>query len=347
MAPKRQYYPELDGIRAFAALLIMTFHAVQLGMPVPGPISFAQTGVDLFFVLSGFLITSILLVARQHDWDEVKTFYLRRALRIFPLYYGYLIASVLLGSAIGWPFWVYLQNFWFSGGHPIAGPNHFWSLAIEEQFYLVWPFVVLFGPRKHLQALLWTVVGGAAVVRMFFALHGHDVFSHTLTRADALAAGAILAVWSNRESLQRKARLLMAGAVVFGVLMVGVGLTARQSGAVWFTTVKYDLIEGFYMCLLGVVLVGRLPRVNALLRTKVLRFIGRISYGLYVFHPVVFAWTFVRLRGYSWWVRGSAGYTIVFSVSLLSWYAYERNFIKLKDKVAPERRFTPRAPINV
>lgn len=97
--PTRPYFPQLDGVRAIAALMVMGFHFCQF-KNIAGVAVFGQTGVDLFFVLSGFLITTILLVAEPRDWHEIRTFYLRRTLRIFPLYYAYLIAASLLGSAI-------------------------------------------------------------------------------------------------------------------------------------------------------------------------------------------------------------------------------------------------------
>ena len=154
MRSEHKYYPALDGTRAIAALLVLVFHAMQEGLPLPKLVNFGQTGVDLFFVLSGFLITSILLAARPRDWSEVRTFYARRSLRIFPLYYLALCFCALFLFPVNWPFWIYLENFWMSAGREVAGPGHLWSLAVEEQFYLVWPCLVLFVPRRFLLKIL-------------------------------------------------------------------------------------------------------------------------------------------------------------------------------------------------
>jgi len=90
--------------------MVMVFHLGQYGIHIPGPITFGQTGVDLFFVLSGYLITSILLRSRSGDWSEVKVFYSRRALRIFPLYFGYLILFAMLDQIPSWQYWLYVQK---------------------------------------------------------------------------------------------------------------------------------------------------------------------------------------------------------------------------------------------
>jgi peptidoglycan/LPS O-acetylase OafA/YrhL len=345
---KHRYYPELDGVRAFAALLIMTFHAWQDGMPVKGPVTFGQTGVDLFFVLSGFLITSILLSARPRDWTEVRTFYVRRSLRIFPLYYGFLIVSTLVGRLVAWQYWVYLQNFWASNTWRVPGPNHFWSLAVEEQFYLVWPFLVLYAPRRYLPRILWGIVVFSAVVRFGLAtyLPRHDIFGNTFTRADTLAAGALLAVWHRSGALARHKERLVTGLWVLGGLMTVASL-ARGERSIGLKTFKYDLIEGFYVCLLGVVLLGLFPAVNKMLRARAPRFLGRVSYGLYIFHPLAFSWTFRILAGWPWLVRGAAGFVAALGMAVTSWYAYERHFLGLKERLAPEPRSTPHAPVSI
>ena len=154
----RKHIPALDGVRAVAVLLVICFHFWQVFTYGPyslvGKIAmWGQTGVDLFFVLSGFLITGILLDTKGSP-SFLRNFYARRILRIFPLYYATLLTIYLIGPLFRWSawvpenqslwFWTYLQNLpmTFAPGH-VAGPEHFWSLAVEEQFYMVWPFLVL------------------------------------------------------------------------------------------------------------------------------------------------------------------------------------------------------------
>lgn len=347
MPPKHTYFSELDGIRALAALMIMVFHGVDAGLPLRGPVTFGQTGVDLFFILSGFLITSILLRSNHGDWGEVRTFYIRRSLRIFPLYYAFLIAMALTGDKHGWPFWAYLQNFWFSFNWPLSGQMHLWSLAVEEQFYLVWPFLVLFAPRRRLLPILWTMIIGAVALRYAIAAAGHDVFFLTFTRVDGLAAGAVLAVYHSRGILAKRRHLSGWGFLIFFALVLVVGMRFRSSSSPAFAAVKYSLIVGMYASLLWFVVTTRENWFSGAMRWRPLRFIGRISYGLYIFHPPVFAAVFGWLAGYSWWLRGPAGLVAVFALALLSWYGFERHFIRLKDRWAPERRPTPAAPLAV
>jgi len=347
MSSQHRYYPALDGVRAFAALLVIVFHTQQFGVPIPGPVNFGQTGVDLFFVLSGFLITSGLLNARHGDWSEVRTFYGRRSLRIFPLYYGCLALCAAFGAIYSWPFWVYLQNFWISFRLPIYGPPHFWSLAVEEQFYLFWPFLVLFAPRRHLLKLLWFMILLVIMCRFAMALDGRDTFSFTPTRLDGLAAGGILAVLQSHGVLQRWRSVLLSNMVISAILLAGLSAIYRQTNNPYFITVKYALLAAMYSGLIGWLLCTPESRTSIFFSLRPLRYIGRISYGLYVWHPFVLGITFHYLRNYSYWVQAAIGIPVVFAVATVSWYGFERPILKLKESWVPESRHTPRAPLSV
>src|SRR5687767_573593 len=166
---ERPYYTGLDGLRGLAILLILGYHNFSF-VPV---FKHAWLGVDLFFALSGFLITDILLKSRKSE-NYLRNFYARRVLRIFPLYYlslfiffALLPDSMLLPESSGYYdankhwFWVYLQNwlFIFKTPDPTTFLNHYWSLAVEEQFYIIWPFLLLVVPdTKYLIRLLVTVL---------------------------------------------------------------------------------------------------------------------------------------------------------------------------------------------
>src|SRR4030095_2778309 len=150
-AYSRQYYPALDGLRGLAILLVILYHNFSF----INHFFFAWLGVDLFFVLSGYLITSILLNSVNSP-HYLKNFYAKRVLRVFPLYYLSLIIFLIIFPLLGiykselkyyvdnqlW-FWFYLQNWLLSFNFPTTGNflNHFWSLGVEEQFYLAWPFI--------------------------------------------------------------------------------------------------------------------------------------------------------------------------------------------------------------
>jgi len=174
--------PALDGLRGIAILMVMLFHFVYLDPTrVLGPfgliglyLRYGYTGVNLFFVLSGFLISGILLDAKSEP-HYFRNFYARRILRIFPLYYGYLIVALVLGRAFSYYgsttlrleaqsqvwLWTYTSNLCEAfHQHYFDMFRHFWSLAVEEQFYLVWPVVILLAPRRR---LTWICIGGVVV----------------------------------------------------------------------------------------------------------------------------------------------------------------------------------------
>ncbi len=336
----RTYYPELDGVRAIAAMMVIFFHMGQMGIPLRGPISFGQSGVDLFFVLSGFLITSILLKARPEDWGEVRKFYVRRSLRIFPLYYGYLIVATIFGAGVTGYYWVYLQNYRIAMGAPMGETGHFWSLAVEEQFYLVWPFVVLFLPRRHLVKALWLVLGGCILCRTVLVTTSHvDVFYLTLTRLDGLCGGALLAVYQYRGLLRRlRGRLILLG-ILSIVLVSWQGVLYHGEARPWVEITKYTFVSCLFTSGIGLLLVSPRTWATGWLAWTPMRFLGRISYGLYVFHPAVLRFSFSHLHGSPAVVRAGAALLLTLGMAVLSWYGYEKPFLRMKDRWAPEMEF--------
>src|ERR1700733_5103315 len=227
--PEQHRIPELDGLRGIAILFVLAFHFLQFfqshGSYMPGHlvvhlIGMGWTGVDLFFVLSGFLIGGILLDARASP-TYFRTFYARRFFRIIPLYYAWigLYVVLLLGVLRGWltsysaipERWVsalihffFLQNILRVPHTPLgeAWLGHLWSLAIEEQFYLLIPLVVWFLTRPRLVVFLCAAIVGAPILRLEVVLHvpSHPAAPYLLTpcRADSVALGVLLAiVWRN------------------------------------------------------------------------------------------------------------------------------------------------------
>ena len=340
--PSRAYYPQLDGVRAIAVMMVMTLHLAQQGIPLRGPIVIGKTGVDLFFVLSGFLITGILLKSPQRDWHEVRTFYIRRTLRIFPLYYGMLLLLLLTGSPISKPYWFYLQNLFSAFNITIQGPSHFWSLAVEEQFYLVCPFLVLFLPRKYLAGTLAGIAAFAFACR-FPLIHWHiSPFSFTLSRVDGLAGGGLLAYAQYRGVLKRLRPALLTLFLV-SVLVVAIDgkLAAQSSDLLFVQMTEFSALAGLYTSAVGLLLLQRQNFLYRMLASSPLRFVGRISYGLYVFHPVVFSVVFAALHQKPAAERAFAGLAATFACALVSWFGMERYLIALKDKLAPERAKFP------
>src|ERR1041385_4159129 len=171
-APSLKYMPQLDALRALAVLAVMVHHFLPVDRYIPTDyITLGFLAVRLFFVLSGFLITGILLNYRRLErCTALRRFYLRRVLRIFPIYYLTLFIALALQvrSIQQGAFWhlTYLSNY-IAGFHPEwMGPaSHFWTLAVEEQFYFVWPFIMLFTPRQHLAKVIIGTIALAVIFR--------------------------------------------------------------------------------------------------------------------------------------------------------------------------------------
>jgi len=294
---------QLDGLRAIAAGMVVCYH---FWGPARQYVELGGIGVRVFFVLSGFLITGILLRSRAHlDSGQtaagiaLRRFYIRRVLRIFPLYY--------LALAIAWfgkvsgaregMLWhaTYLSNVHFFlvnavhpgqwGGHV----GHFWSLAVEEQFYLLWPWVILFARRSWLPGI---ALGMAAVGPIFrfvvFSLTGNDITPVLpLGCVDSLALGAYLAMTVLPEFKSHPlVRPIGATALWSGLLLFGAQQAAGQThGFGVFRIVSFDLA----VALAGVWLVARAAEgmrglAGRALESAPLRYLGTISYGIYVYH---------------------------------------------------------------
>jgi peptidoglycan/LPS O-acetylase OafA/YrhL len=248
----KRFYPALDGLRALAVLMVFVQH--YGGFLVPPSITYGWAGVDFFFVLSGFLITGILYDTRN-SVHRFRNFYVRRTLRIFPLYYGVLLLALLLDPIFRWawhPAWylwpIYLGNyarFWYLGdfvrdpvvvehlraqahfaSHFVARLGHFWSLGVEEQFYFVWPFVVFYiKDRKVLRNLCAAVFVLALLARIVCELtlpasllQVEFLYRFTPLRVDALLLGGFLALALRGPEIGLIAKF--ARPVVVGVFVI-------------------------------------------------------------------------------------------------------------------------------
>ena len=305
--------PELDGLRGVAILLVVFFHATIVGSATPAEAllhgvfrNFGWTGVDLFFVLSGFLITGILVDSRDAP-NALRHFYARRALRIFPVYYGFLILVFLIVPRVA-PgalsvgddaifYWVYLQNFATAAqGDWVHSRflNLVWSLAIEEQFYLVWPWVVrALAPRTLLRVCLAMIAGSLALRVALVAADVAPVAIYVLSpaRLDGLAAGALVAVALRSPGGAARLRAAAPGAAALsGIALLALvfwqrGFSYQLPGT---ATAGLTLLAVFFASLLVLTLRSR-PQgpLRRLLATAPLRAWGRTSYAIYVTHQVV------------------------------------------------------------
>ena len=298
--PTPQHMPQLDGLRAYAVLFVMIHHWL------PGLLHFepwGELGVRCFFVLSGFLITGILLRSRglldsgksTLGW-QLRQFYIRRSLRIFPIYYLTLIGGVIVGmNTLQETFWwhaSYLSNFYFAFRNAWHGyVSHLWSLAVEEQFYLIWPAVLLMMPLRLLPRLLLASIPVAVGFRLAMALWlGHE---HLATRVllpaciDQLLIGALLAWYqgglgARGETLEPLLKKLWvpAGAV----MLVHLVLNQFRWVPVFTVTVGPVVESLFFAVVVGQCAVGFKGGFRHVVANPVAQYFGRISYGLYLYH---------------------------------------------------------------
>lgn len=363
----------LDGLRAAAVIAVLVFHVAVRRLPqdrwdelVLMLLKAGWCGVDLFFVLSGFLITGILLDSAARP-DYFVRFWWRRALRIFPLYYVYLsllfaagllvpqLAHVLglqgLLGAHAW-FWLYAQNIKiaFDGEwiEPTGLVGHFWSLAVEEQFYLIWPLLVLYLSRRRLLVLSACLIPGALALRVWltvFADEGTAAYVSTPARADALAAGAVLALLVRGAAPQATLQGLQRWAAPFGLVLValaaffdgGLDHMGRATQTIGFTGICIASAG-----LLSHILSSPSGRMTQVLEHPALTKLGRHSYAIYILHnPLLFGLLIAERRlGVGWTsvlAQVAAESLIVLGASYLfsrlTWTLVEGPALRLKDRV--------------
>jgi peptidoglycan/LPS O-acetylase OafA/YrhL len=364
----------LDGLRGVAVTLVLLLH---FGYSNGGWI-----GVQLFFVLSGFLITSVLVADSDAPLGRyLRRFYWRRSLRILPLYLGYLAVLGLAYTALGIPaefaaaapsLLTYTHNFtrFSADWQPSPFFTHFWSLAVEEQFYLVWPFVVHALSRRALAGLCAALVAAGPAVRGFVAAAfadgrsaydlGDAIYWFTPSHADAFAAGALVALLRVGERVTRPA--LVAAVAVGAVAVAGaINLSVlRSSGAdLPIATIGFPLASiandfhlwGYTLLNLGAaalvaaaVAAHRRGGLLAVLAWGPLAGFGKVSYGVYVLHWPLLVLFNASVRYRPLTVRGAlmcaAWFVLVGAIASLSWRFYEAPFLALKDR-GPGRAVEP------
>jgi peptidoglycan/LPS O-acetylase OafA/YrhL len=303
--------------------------------------AFGWTGVSLFFVLSGFLITRILLNNKGSSSYFVN-FYGRRTLRIFPLYYFALILVYFILPALEqtpvpdpglqkW-YWLYLQNFATTFKWTAEGPEHFWSLAIEEHFYLFWPILVYLLDRKKLKIAILVLFAGTITTRALFLENGLDVARFTFTRLDEITLGSLLAVWELEGKLSvavAKKFLLLFALSIIPVVGLWVFTTGQALDLVQVS--KFALLAVCYFGFIGYIVSEKEGHfIKKVFSTRPLTYTGKISYGLYVYHPICFVLMSRYLPIRSLPLSLVVNSAIVFLVAGLSYHFFEARFLKLK-----------------
>jgi len=379
------HLPALDGLRGLAIIAVIVCHVNwalggpftvgRVARPVAMVFGWGWIGVDLFFVLSGFLITGILYDAKGCD-GFFRNFYARRALRIMPLYYGFLLFIVVM-NRLHWLFTVWLSpeslvslaSYTYNFHVALIGHgdnfHHFWSLAVEEHFYLLWPLAVWALGRRSLMRLCLAGAAASFLLRVILILGGTRpiaVFLITPCRLDDLLAGAWVALaWRDQADwmpLRRHAGQLVLGS---GCLLLGIALGQRHfipdvdlriyeaavDGSLVITVGIAALAVFFAGLIVLVVDAAQKSRWQRLLEAAVMRAIGKYSYAIYVLHPLILVvtveslWPLLHLpvclakpAVVIWTLAAS------FAAAWLSYHLYEKRFLALK------RHFAYREPAS-
>ena len=383
--------PTLDGMRGIAVILVLLFHFAwtfpgenpaaaqgvveKVAVQIHAFLWSGWTGVDLFFVLSGYLITRGLVTpSKKPLGTRMKSFWMRRVLRIFPLYYAVVIVGSIVALAVGGyipgiPYWLYMQNYALAFDPPeqaLKWVAHFWSLAIEEQFYFVWPIVALSVSRKKLIPTILILVTAVVAIRGIVVFKGmslpglaqlfHEeeyvkkfVYRATFTRADGLLIGAFVAV-TQREALHPVAKiwrrlrfpLFVACALILaGLYVVANGLNDydRRVMSIGYFALALLFASAVSMCADGKIS----ERVRGFLSSRPLVACGKVSYGMYIFHWPLVIWMVPKLeaaqKGMSVPMQMlvcsgaiAGGILFIYVMAELSFRFFETRFLSLKAK---------------
>ena len=335
---------------------------------------FGWIGVDLFFVLSGFLITGILCDSRESP-HYFRIFYGRRTVRIFPLYYAALaiffligpfvmahiyrpaLADIESGTTVKLFAWTYLLYWYegFKGWNAVAHPlQHFWYLSVEEQFYLIWPFLVLKLTRRRLMSVCVSLMAVALALRaLLYGLHfPFAAYTWTICRADSLAMGATVALaarepgdWKILLKWARRLALPAFGAIILArVLNPRCTVGPGDTPTFFMNTFELTLVGIFFAACIGLAVASHQQTLgHRLLASSFLRFFGKYSYCLYICHlPVIVIFAKAGLNSahlagklHSELLSVLAVDGVAFAASImiafLSWHLYEKQWLKLKD----------------
>lgn len=350
----KAYYPALDGLRGVAILLVLVYH----NFGFIGQFYFGWLGVDLFFVLSGFLITDILMntLGQPHF---LRNFYMRRVLRIFPLYYLCLVFFLLIYPSLftvpdfsyykenqAW-LWTYLQNwlYIFKSDDSVNILHHLWSLAVEEQFYLLWPLTILLvkQPKRLIVLLAFALL---AVIALRYIVWEYKVENfayfnlYTFSRIDGICIGSMLAliIRVNKDWIARYQALIVVSLALLNFAFFFFNQSKSYS-------LPYLAIAGYttFAVMIAILVYKAVRQENRLIAVifsnPVLKFFGKLSYGLYVYHWPVYLilkkplTDFFQQRFTSLPLNLAVSVTATAAAIGLSWasfHFFEKHFLKLK-----------------
>jgi peptidoglycan/LPS O-acetylase OafA/YrhL len=333
--------PQLDAVRGLAILVVM-FHNISPKYPLFHSDQLFRDGwmgVDLFFVLSGLLITGILLDTKQ-SLGYFKNFYVRRCLRIWPLYYSLLFFMfvvvrflnsseyhlVVQTSSPWWAFPLFLQNFLLAISTNAAGPlGVTWSLAIEEQFYLVWPLVVRFCSITQVRQLAIAEICLSPMLRYYLWLHHVDLYTNIFCRLDGLMAGALLALLVRSDNFVPSK--LLQRAWILLLIAAPLAFLTEAYHARWIVFSFTALASAAFVY---VAMFSERKWLQRIMTNQFLVYTGTISYGLYLLHKIPFGMVQVLHLDRRPYLPLPIILVASYALAALSWNLLEKPFLSLK-----------------
>lgn len=354
MNKRLEYISRLDFIRSLAILLVLFHHFIPTSWVKYGPY-----GVSLFFVLSGFLITRILLneknriIEKQISfWESIRVFFIRRSLRILPIYYLCFLSLYALHQFVSidikGPVWYYLfysTNFLiFNSQNWIGMFSHTWSLSVEEQFYLLWPFIILATPLKHIKIVLFSVILSGIIFTLAIHLFNSNLKFSSFLLPCCMPAFAVGALLAHNESLgitycPKYLQFFKIAGVSFLFLLLIPGYFFNYDLGDKLGYIYYAIPASFLI--IYIINDKNKLRISQIYENKLLIHIGKISYGLYLYHmPVYFLWPYLNHRIYNYFsiiniptqliLNVLSCFLITYTIALISWNLIEKPMNNLK-----------------
>jgi peptidoglycan/LPS O-acetylase OafA/YrhL len=368
----RRYINSLDGIRGFGIFFVICYHFMRLSGFEWTMLGFSWIWIQMFFVQSGYLITDILLNSKHKPFKiYAGQFYWRRMLRIFPVYFTYLLAFAALYLVFHKPEDFgdrapYLFSFTYNYTRLMSEIDfysldgiwfmHFWSLAVEEQFYLVWPFLIYFLDEKKIKFLVVAMIIAVPFFRFWFADHilaggfspeltGEITYAFTLSQFDAFMIGAAIPIFKLRERIQQPGKwALVALVVVLGAGFTNYFLLKSEGFNIHWSSlgISVAMIENFQhvwsytlinMLFAFVILYLIRDDYKGIFDKNWLVNIGKIVYGMYIYHfAVLYAMSKVDQKLiHNFPISFSIAFLIVFAISYASYNYFEKRFLGFKD----------------
>ncbi|MES2565286.1 MAG: acyltransferase [Bacteroidota bacterium] len=363
------YFANLDLLRFLAAFMVVIAHAYEgwcgwwgylgfmsensdhktlttFGGYLNNVIKNGGFGVEVFFLISGFLITYILLVEKETTGRiDIKKFFIRRGFRIWPLYFFLIAVAPFIIEWLEKPSPNYIANIFFYNNfntmitgnweYPFA---HFWSICIEEHFYLVWPFLIAFIPNKHLLNVFWSVIIISALSRYGFNASGkgfYYTYLHTLSRMDVLAIGAIGAYMHFNNSL----KFSMPKIARIGLYLLFIIIYADSAYNMYESNFLATLRKYFYVAVIAVGMLHFLFNPDALIKFKnknFIHYLGKISYGIYMYSNILIAIIMEKIIVHyniaNMYIYFLLNIGLTIAISIISYELFEKQFLKLKKR---------------